>query len=152
MKKAALLAAAASVALASCASPPLGPTVSVMPAPNKPFPVFQQEDAECRGYAGSQVAGAPEQANSNLIGSTIVGTLLGAAIGGAAGGGKGAAIGAGAGAVIGTGVGANGTAWSQMSIQQRYNVAYIQCMYSHGNQVPGYTVMAPPPPPPPPPR
>ena len=30
--------------LAGCAQPPLGPTVRVVPAANKPFPVFQKED------------------------------------------------------------------------------------------------------------
>jgi hypothetical protein len=41
-----------------------------------------------------------------------------------------------------------------MSVQQRYDVAYSQCMYSRGNQVPGYVQPPPPayaPPPPPPP-
>jgi hypothetical protein len=39
------------------------------------------------------------------------------------------------------------------TIQQRYDIAYSQCMYSKGNQVPGYepapvAAVAPPPPPP----
>ena len=86
-----------------------------------------------------------------MVGSVVVGTLLGGALGAAVGRGPGAAVGAATGALIGTGTAANGSAWSQMSLQQRYNIAYMQCMYAHGNQVPGYTVMAPPPPPPPPP-
>jgi hypothetical protein len=144
--------AAISLALSACATPPLGPTVQVMPAAGKPFPVFQDDDVICRNFANSQVAGAPEQANANVVGSAVVGTLLGAALGAAIGRGPGAAIGAASGGVIGTGVGANGSTWSQMSIQQRYNIAYMQCMYSRGNQVAGYTVTALPPgyPPPPP--
>jgi uncharacterized protein YcfJ len=147
-----MVLAAIPLAVCACATPPLGPTVQVMPAPGKPFSVFQDDDAICRNFANSQVAGAPEQANVNLVGSAVVGTLLGAALGAAIGRGPGAAIGAASGTIIGTGIGANGSAWSQMSIQQRYNIAYVQCMYTRGNQVPGYTVTALPssyPPPPP---
>lgn len=108
------------LALSACATTPLGPTVQVMPAPGKPFSAFQDDDVICRNFANSQVAGGPEQANANVVGSAVVGTLLGAALGAAIGRGPGAAIGAASGAVIGTGAGANGSAWSQMSIQQRY--------------------------------
>jgi uncharacterized protein YcfJ len=137
--------AAIPFALIACATPPLGPTVQVMPSPGKPFGAFQDDDVICRNFASNQVTGAPEQANANVVGSAVVGTLLGAALGAAIGRGPGAAIGAASGTVIGTGVGANGSAWSQMSIQQRYNIAYMQCMYSHGYQVPGYAVTALPP-------
>jgi hypothetical protein len=42
-------------------------------------------------------------------------------------------------------------------VQQRYNMAYMQCMYAKGNQIPvargsvapGYSSHTPPPPPPP---
>jgi uncharacterized protein YcfJ len=133
------------LALSACATSPLGPTVQVMPAPGKPLPVFQDDDVVCRNFANQQTSGSAEQANANVIGSAVVGTLLGTALGAAIGGGRGAGIGAASGTVIGTGVGANGSAWSQMSIQQRFNIAYMQCMYSRGNQVPGYTVTALPP-------
>jgi hypothetical protein len=67
-----------------------GTTVQVMPAPGKPSSVFQDDDAICRNFANSQVAGAPEQANVNLVGSAVVGTLLGTALGAAIGRGPGA--------------------------------------------------------------
>ncbi len=134
-----------SLALSACATQPLGPTVTVMPEPGKPFPAFAEDDAVCKSFASTQVAGAPNQANGAVIGSAVVGTLLGAGLGAAIGGGQGAGIGAASGALLGTGVGANGSAWSQMSIQQRYNIAYMQCMYSKGNQVPGYSIAAAPP-------
>jgi hypothetical protein len=145
--------------LSACASPPMGPTVAVMPAPNKPFDVFQADDAACRAWGNQATAGQVEQANNSAVGSAVVGTVLGAGLGAAIGGGRGAAIGAGSGALVGTAYGANGSQWSQMGIQQQYNVAYQQCMYARGNQVPGYqpvygAPMAPPPPPgyaPPPP-
>ena len=61
----------------------------------------------------------------------------------------GAAFGAATGTLIGTGVASGNAAWAQMTIQQRYNIAYMQCMYAKGNQVPGFTVVGTAPPPPP---
>src|SRR6202035_3129224 len=136
--------------LAGCAQPPLGPTVAVMPAANKPFPVFQQEDAYCRQFAQQQTAGTAEAANNSQVGTAVIGTVLGAGLGAALGGGRGAAVGAGAGALGGTAVGANQAERGTYSAQQRYNIAYSQCMYSYGNQVQGparyYVVPAYPPP------
>jgi uncharacterized protein YcfJ len=142
--------AALTLVVSACASQPVGPTVAVLPGPDKPFSAFTEDDVICRNFASAQVAAPADQANSAVVGSAVVGTLLGTALGAAVGAGRGAAIGAAGGALIGTGTGAN--AWSQMSLQQRYNIAYMQCMYSRGNQVPGYTVVAAPPaaiPPPP---
>ena len=153
--------------LSACASQPMGPTVTVMPAANKPFEVFQSDDATCRGWANQAVQGQAEAANNRAVGTAVVGTILGAGLGAAIGGGRGAAIGAGSGALAGTAIGANGSQWSQLGIQQQYNAAYEQCMYAHGDQVPGYVAVygapvyaapayvappayaAPPPPPPP---
>jgi hypothetical protein len=161
--KAATLLAATALSLAACATTPMGPTVNVLPGPNKPFDQFQADVASCKSYAESQVAGQAEAANNQAVGTAVVGTLLGAGLGAAVGGGRGAAIGAGAGAVGGTAIGANGSERGEYAIQRRYNNAYSQCMYGHGNQVPGYAatpvyvpvapVYAAPPPayPPPPP-
>lgn len=66
----------------------------------------------------------------------------------AAGGGRGA----GTGAIAGTAVGAGQAERAQLSLQQRYDIAYQQCMYAKGNQVLGFQPAAPPPPPPPPSR
>src|SRR5262249_48600935 len=94
LKGAAALAAAS--VLVGCARAPLGPTVAVMPAANKPFPVFQQEDAYCRNFAQQQTAGTAEAANNAQLGTAVIGTVLGAGLGAALGGGHGAAVGAGA--------------------------------------------------------
>jgi hypothetical protein len=145
-------ALAALLLLDGCVTPPLGPTVQVMPAPGKPFDVFQQDQAVCKQYADQETAGGAQQANNQQVLTGVVGTVLGAGLGAAVGGGRGAAIGAGAGAVGGTAVGAGPAQYAQMSLQQRYDAAYSQCMYSHGNQVPGYYAAPPPgyaPPPPP---
>ncbi|HXQ53236.1 MAG TPA: glycine zipper family protein [Stellaceae bacterium] len=155
--------AAASLAVmtivSGCASPPMGPTVAVMPGSGKPFELFQADDGSCRQWADQATAGQAERANNTAVGTAVVGTVLGAGLGAAIGGGRGAAIGAASGAALGTGYGASNSQWSQLGIQQQYNVAYEQCMYARGNQVPGYqpvygAPMAPPPPdgyPPPPP-
>ena len=37
--------------LSACASEPLGPTIPVMPAPGKPFDVFQEDQALCKQNA-----------------------------------------------------------------------------------------------------
>ena len=136
--------------LSACASEPLGPTVAVMPAPGKPFDVFQGDQALCRQFASGEVQNGAQQANNRQVGTAVVGTLLGAGLGAAIGGGRGAAIGAGAGALGGTAVGSGPSQNAQLSLQQRYDLGYSQCMYSRGNQVPGYQVVGAPPPPPPP--
>ena len=136
--------------LSACATEPLGPTVGVMPQPGKPFEVFQSDQAMCKQYASGEVQGGAQQANNQQVATGIVGTVLGAGLGAAIGGGRGAAIGAGAGALGGTAVGAGPAQNAQYSLQQRYNMAYSQCMYSRGNQVPGYQPANAPPPPPPP--
>jgi hypothetical protein len=132
--------------LGACASEPLGPTVPVMPAPGKPFDVFQSDQALCKQFASNEVQGGAQQANNRQVGTAVVGTLLGAGLGAAIGGGRGAAIGAGAGALGGTAVGAGPSGQAQYTIQQQYNLAYSQCMYSRGNQVPGFQPVGPPPP------
>ncbi len=135
--------------LQGCAQTPLGPTVAVMPAPNKSFDAFQADQAVCKQFAGGQVAGQAERANTLGVGSAVLGTVLGAGLGAAIGGGRGAAIGAGAGALGGTAVGAGGSGNAQLGIQQQYDIAYTQCMYARGNQVPGYAAGPPAYPPPP---
>ena len=149
--------------LAGCVTAPDGPTVPVMPAHGKPFAQFQREDSECQDYAESRVAGSAKRANDKAVTTAIIGTALGAGLGAAIGGGQGAAIGAASGAVVGTAIGTNDSRYRQDTIQGRYNLAYAQCMQSHGNRVPdlegedegpgygrrGYDNYPPPPPPPP---
>lgn len=137
--------------LSGCAQTPLGPTVQVMPGPGKSFDQFTYDQAGCKQYAESQVAGQAQNANNRAIGAAAIGTVLGAGLGAAIGGGRGAAIGAGSGAIAGTGVGMGSSSNDQYGIQQQYDNAYAQCMYSKGDMVPGYGPMmvnSPPPPPP----
>jgi len=48
----------------------------------------------------------------------------------------GAAIGAGGGFLGGAAIGASRTDAAGTSVQHRYNIAYMQCMYAKGNQIP----------------
>jgi Glycine-zipper domain len=148
--------------LSACAAVPTGPSVMVLPGVGKPFDQFQVDDMLCRQYAQTQTGVPPGEAGrQSTINTAALGTLLGAgagaAIGAAAGdAGLGAAIGAGSGLLFGTASGAEAGAGAGRSLQWRYDVSYMQCMYAKGNQVPG-TRMAPqsghvPPPPGPPPN
>jgi hypothetical protein len=131
------------LALGACAvAAPSAPTVMALPAQGKPFAQFQQEDFGCRNYAQQQTSGGPtaQQANNAALGSAAVGTALGAAagaalgsIGGAAG--VGAAVGGGTGLLLGGAAGSSNAQASQYSLQQRYDVAYTQCMFANGNKV-----------------
>jgi len=162
LRVAAFAGISALVFLGGCVTVPDGPTVPVMPARGKPFAQFQREDSECQDYADSKVAGRAKRANDRAVTTAIITTALGAGLGAAVGGGRGAGIGAASGAVVGTAIGANQSRFSQGTLQGRYNLAYAQCMQSHGNRVPDMDEeegpppgpygrpYGPPPPPPPP--
>lgn len=147
--------ALAAALLSGCAETPTGPTVAVMPAPGKPMDLFEQEDAYCRQYSHSMIADAQDP-NNKIATGAAAGTVLGAAAGAVLGGRSGAGAGAATGLLFGTAAGAGAADQSSMNLQRRYNIAYEQCMYSKGNQIPayGYSNYAYPPPPryaPPPP-
>ena len=155
-----ILVIPAVIALGGCATIPPGPSVMVMPPPGKPFEIFQMEDSVCRQWAERQAGwDANETVNENVASGAAIGTLvgagLGAAIGSASGNvGAGAAIGAAGGMAVGA-AGASEPAWrAGHEVQRRYDIAYQQCMYSKGNQIPGTVrktrrVRHLPPPPPP---
>jgi hypothetical protein len=134
--------------LAGCAMQPVGPSVAVFPAPYKPFEVFRQDQYECGQYASDQIAGLAHEANNRAVGAAAIGTALGLAVGVATGSGRAATVGAVTGGAIGGTIGANESERAGFSLQRRYDIAYAQCMYSRGNQVPGFQRDALPPPPP----
>jgi OmpA family protein len=133
----------AMLVLSGCATVPTGPSVLVMPAQGKSIEHFQVEDMACRQWAGQQIGiSAQDTANKNTIAGAAVGTAIGAGagalIGSASGhGGAGAAIGAGTGLLVGTAAGAGAGQEYGSDAQRRYDYAYVQCMYSKGNQIPG---------------
>ncbi|HTQ33810.1 MAG TPA: YMGG-like glycine zipper-containing protein [Stellaceae bacterium] len=135
-------ALAATIALTGCAPTVMAPTVPVMPGPGKPFDQFAADQQACQGYANAQTAPLAAQANNQALGGALLTTALGAGLGAAIGGGNGAAIGAASGALVGGAAGARGSSIAGMNIQQQYDIYYSQCMYAHGDQVPGYSPSA----------
>jgi uncharacterized protein YcfJ len=83
-----------------------------------------------------QSAGADpnDAATKSVVGSALVGTAIGAVAGAALGGEAGA--GAGVGLLAGTAAGGSSGAEARHTVQQRYDIAYEQCMYAKGNQLP----------------
>src|SRR5262245_35400482 len=135
------VAASCLLGLSACAvDAPAGPSLPVMPGDGKTLSQFQQDDAVCRQYAKQQTGISPGGAATEAgVGSAAVGTVLGAAAGaliGAAAGNPaaGAAIGGGAGLLGGSAVGIGNAAASADNIQQRYDLAYQQCMATSGNK------------------
>ncbi|WP_146101866.1 glycine zipper family protein [Rhodopila globiformis] len=108
--------------LDACATHPMSPTVGVMPPPGKPFETFRTDEAACRDAASRQVQGGAQQPNTMGAGSAPMGTLPGTGLGTAGG----------------TAGGAGVSRTAQLSLQQRYDLAYSRCIYARGNQVPGY--------------
>lgn len=143
------------VVLAGCASIPEGPSVAVMPGPGKPFDLFNADNAICKKFARQQIGVNPNDVAREQV---VTGAAAGAALGAASGAlmshgheGQTESM-AGAGLIVGSAAGANAANESTMTLQRRYDIAYQQCMYAKGNQIPGYPApryVAPPPPPPP---
>ena len=156
--KPAALAAVGLLTLAGCAQMPTGPSVAVMPGPNKPFEVFVADDKLCRDWAVSSSGSNNNASAQGAAGGAVAGALFGAAVGAMAGGGSSGAAGVGAafGGVTGAAIGSDQGNRSTYGTQRRYDIAYQQCMYAKGNQIPGTQYAgyrsAPAPVPPAPPR
>jgi hypothetical protein len=137
------LSVASAALLSGCAATPMGPTVQVMPGPGKTFDAFQADNGSCKAFAAEQVRGQADAANQRAVGTALLSAALGAGVGaagGALGGnaGAGAALGGAVGAGAGSAVGAGNNSADQMGIQAQYDNAFSQCMYSRGDQVPGF--------------
>jgi hypothetical protein len=162
MKKTAV--AVGLLGLVGCASIPSGPNVMVLPGTGKSFDQFRADDFECRHYAHVQSGGkTPDQAGTDAgVNSAAVGAAVGAVAGAAIGrSGHAAVAGAGLGTAGGALAGTGAAAHSGHSVQHRYDMAFQQCMYAKGHQIPmaagyrgstrsSYRQATPPPPPPPP--
>ena len=132
--------AATLVGLAACTSAPTGPTVAVMPRAGKPFDVFQKEDQECKQFAISSTNDTSNAALKEGATSAAVGAALGAVAGAVIQGGNHQNVGTGAGVGLlgGAAMGAANAAGKKNQSQTQYNIAYQQCMYAKGNQVPSF--------------
>ncbi len=130
-------------ALGGCATLPTGPSVMALPGDGKSFEQFVNDDAICRQWAAQRIGVPPQQAAgqntaAGAVAGAAIGTGLGAALGAAGGDvGAGAAFGAVSGLLIGGSAGASADQAYGWEAQRRYDIAYGQCMYAKGNQIPG---------------
>lgn len=132
-----------SATLIGCSAPgPMSPTVMALPAKGENFEVFRQHEASCRQYASTQTGGqsAGQQADKSAVASAVVGTGIDAAAGALFGSvaghaGNGAAIGAGTGLLAGSLAGASRGRRAAASLQEQYNISYMQCMTANGEDV-----------------
>ncbi len=152
---------AAVLLLAACAGVPSGPSVLVLPGTGKNFDTFRVDDADCRQYASTQLGGSTPNlaASESVAKSAALGTVVGAAAGAAIGGHNSAGVGAGTGLAMGALAGTEAGNTSAYGVQQRYDFAFMQCMYAKGHKIPvsgrfesqrplAPAAYAPPPPPP----
>ena len=132
--------------IGGCVTMPNGPGVLVYPSQGKSYELFQGEDQQCRALAKGQLDATPQEGalqsalKSGAVGTAVgvvAGTVIGAALGNP---GLGAGLGAGSGLAIGSAGGAQASATTGVSLQQRYDMAYLQCMATKGNIVPGQAV------------
>ena len=137
-----LLPVMVAVGLSGCATIPTGPTVMVLPGRGRTLEQFQGDDLFCRQWAVQQIGTTPAAASEQTMpasapGGTLVGAGPGPATGVTAGNpATGAAVGAESGLVGGTAVGLDASRAEVGSVQWRYDIAYEQCMYAKGNQIP----------------
>jgi hypothetical protein len=141
-----VLAALVTVATAfapGCATAPVGPSVTVLPAAGSDFDRFRDDDDQCRDRADDRIGiDAQREAARRFARGTAAGAAAGAAVGaliGAAEGqpATGAAWGAGAGAIGGATAGALASARARGDLQTQYDNAYMQCMVAEGHQISG---------------
>lgn len=137
-----VLAVGAMLALGGCVVAPVAPSVMVLPGSQKAPAQFQADHLACQQEAQARLAGVAQVANNEATANVVIGTLLGAAAGALLGYGSydpsaAVAWGAGTGLLIsGTAAGGNSHAYSY-SLQQQFNLVFMQCMYQRGHQVPG---------------
>ena len=142
MRRPWLLPTIVGLSLTGCLQIPQGPNVMVLPGTGKDFRQFTIDDQLCRQWAAQQIGGGASHAASSSAATgaalgTVLGGATGAALGAAAGNpAMGAAAGAGVGLFGGSMVGATDAATAHMIMQRRYDIAYAQCMYAEGNQIP----------------
>lgn len=139
-----LCALGAAALLAGCAVAPSAPSVLVLPGSQKNTAQFNGDNSACQQQAQAYVAPQAEAANTQAVGSALIGTAIGAALGALLGSGgyyyrnnDAAAWGAATGLMYGGAVGSSQSQVAGYGLQQRYDNAYVQCMYQLGNQVPG---------------
>jgi uncharacterized protein YcfJ len=137
-----ILTAGLTLALGGCATTPTAPNVMVLPGSQKSADQFQADANFCQQQAQGLLANDAQAANNQAVANAAIGTVIGAVAGALIGQGSynpsaAAGWGAGTGLLIGSTVGGGNSQATSYSLQQRFDIAYMQCMYQRGNQVPG---------------
>ena len=137
-----ILIAGVALVLGGCAAAPTAPSVMVLPGSHKTADQFQADANACQQQAQALLANDAQAVNNQAATSVVVGTVIGAAAGALLGQGSynpsaAAGWGAGTGMLIGSTVAGGNSQFASHSLQQRFDIAYMQCMYLRGNQVPG---------------
>lgn len=132
---------AAAMLAAGCATVPTAPVVNALPGTGKTPAAFEKDAADCRLFAEGAASGQAQAMNDVAAGNAVATGAFGAATGAIIGSassqaGQGAAIGAGIGLLLSGIAAANASYAVNAQVQQRYDAAYLQCMYARGNQVP----------------
>jgi hypothetical protein len=96
--------------LAGCETMPEGPTVTALPGETKSADQFRNNDRECRQYANARANGlASASPDAVADGHDTIGSVID---------------------------GIDSAQYVGYGLQQRYNRAYVRCMYIKGNSVP----------------
>src|ERR1700682_1590124 len=117
-----------------CDTMPQAPTVTTLPGIHKSVDEFRTDDVDCRQYAAAQLGSAVSA--SRGLGGGLTGALSGSAVcaatNPAVGGDRSATRGTAGSLIDGT----DSAQFAGFGLQQRYNCAYVQCMYARGDRVP----------------
>ncbi len=141
MRKSVRIVAAlsATALLAGCAMDPRGPSVRAFPPPYKPFRGVSRRSEHVRGICAQPNRG--RRGSGEQSGGRLRRNWNGAWLG------LGRrnrqwpvlpALARPAVPAVGSTIGANQSERANFSLQRRYDIAYAQCMYAKGNQVPGF--------------
>jgi len=117
------------LAVGACAGNAVTPTVAVLPGGGKTMAAFNADDIACRDYAAS-----PSNSNSVPLASMGIGNIEVASARRGFASITGSAPSTGAGSVYG-GATAQDTG-EKPTTQQKYDTAYIRCMFTKGHKVP----------------
>ena len=119
--RAIILAGSICVVSASCSTAPVGPQVMVLPGSDKTLAQFEADDSACRRWAAQRIGATPSEAADTPSAPNAA---------------TAPAAGPSPEIVAGSTIGAGSGERARWSTQDRYDVAYMQCMYASGNQIP----------------
>ncbi len=131
-----IAATAQIIVLAGCVPAVMAPSVAATPGPGKMPTDLASDTTACAAQANQQMAPAIQAANNQVAGTVLLNAVIGGG-GSAAAGASNSEVAANSVANGATAGAANAQA-AAATLQQQYDVAYSQCMYARGDNVPPY--------------